>query len=228
MLRFSTYRITFNNTLLAVARDKSCAQPWVKASSLLQKMIESEEKSKSKRATPDRISYTLLISSLLGADGVKLEDVLHAEELLQHSLRMQNERGWDCKLDTYLFATLMQACGEVQGTMEDRDRALHVALAAMEYCKSGRFGEVNHITFASCMTAIGQLCHDETKKTALLRSLFEICAAEGHVSNQIIMLMKTWVWKDEMPSLQAKFSRNVSYFRNPKAGQQNRAESAHQ
>eukprot|EP00977_Amphora_coffeiformis_P004929 scaffold1055_cov165-Amphora_coffeaeformis.AAC.3 len=217
-------QITYNSTLSAIARDKSCVQPWEKASDLLHKMVESEEKGNARRVTPNRISYNIVIGSLLGTDSVKFEDVLRAQELLQHSLRMHNERGWNCKPDTNVFATLMRVCGRVRGTMAECDQALDVALAAMENCRSGSFGEVDHIVFFSCMKAIGQLCQDERKKTEILKSLFEICAAEGHVSKGVILSMKIGAWKDRAPPLPAKWSRKVPFHSKPKAEQK----SSHQ
>ena len=218
MMPFVTYRITFNNTLSAIARDKSCAQPFVNASNLLQRMIESEGQSKSRQVSPDRISYTIVIGSLLGTGTVTFEDVLRAQELLQQSLRMHNERGWDCKPDTNVFATVMRVCGKVRGTMAERDRALDVALLAMESCRSGRFGEADHVSFFSCMKAINQLCQDERRKRELLKSLFEICSAEGHVSKEVIMSMKLGVWKNGAPPLQANWSRKVPFHSKPEAG----------
>ena len=172
-------------------------------------MVGSEAKIKSRIVTPDQISYNIVIGSWLSADSVNIEDVLRAEELLQHSLRMHKERGWHCKPDIHVFATLMQVCGKARGTATERNQALRIALTAMDNCRSGNFGEVNHVAFASCMKAINQLCHEDTKKSELLESLFEICAAGGHVSKQVIISMKIGVWKDRSPPLHAMWSRKV-------------------
>ena len=64
-----------------------------------------------------------------------------------------------------------------------------MALKAKENYGKVSFGELNDATVTSCGTAVILMCVEETKKSEMLRSLFDICATGGDASWQDITSM---------------------------------------
>lgn len=207
----SLCRITYNSALSAFARDETCARPWEQTLALLQKMEEMAASSERNNINPDQVSYTIALGAWLRSKrlGLGIEDALQAQELVRRSLQNHNELGWNCRPDSHVFSSMIQVCARVKGTPEERERALDIALAAMEECAGGDYGDASYVAYASCMKAVNRLCMDEVRRRELLMELFDECKRAGYVSRQIVIAMKIGVWKENVPPMQPEWSRKV-------------------
>lgn len=162
-----------------------------------------------RQISPDSVSYTVALGAWIGTAKIDLEDVLQAQELLQRSIRNHQEFGWKCNPDSYSFSSMIQVCKNVTGTESDCERALDIALEALEECSSGGYGDRRNLPYAPCLHAVNQLCADDVKRGKILNTIFDKCCETGDVSKGIVGAMKLGAWKGEAPRLQAAWSRRV-------------------
>ena len=158
---------------------------------------------------PDQVSYTVALGAWLSSKRIGLEEALQARELLDRAIQNHEEFGWNCKPDSYVFSTMIQICGRVNGTALERDQALNLALCAMKECTSGSYGTASHVAYASCMKAVNHLCSDEVKRCEILRTLFDECQRAGQVSKHVVIAMTKGAWKESAPPMLAEWSRRV-------------------
>ena len=158
---------------------------------------------------PDQVSYTIALGAWLDSRSLSVEDALQAQELVRRSSQNHNKLGWNCRPDSHVFSSMMHVCARVTGTPEERERVLGIALAAMEECAGGDYGDASYVAYASCMKAINRLCLDEVRRRELLMELFDECKRTGYVSKQIVIAMKIGAWNGDVPPLQPEWSRNV-------------------
>lgn len=207
------HRITYNCTLSAHARDSSSQEPWDNAIQLLDRIESMDEE---RKVNPDQVTYTIALGAWLSARNISLKDALQAKDLVQRSLELSTKRGWNCKPDIHVLATLMQVCGKVTGDAIEQEAALKIVLETMDDCLSGTYGQINHVAYASGMKAINRLSNDESKQQEMLQTMFEKCAAGGHVSQQVVISMKIGLWKETAPLIRKEWSRRVPFPSKPK------------
>lgn len=194
----------------AVSRDlTNGVYAWEKTLGVLKRMESAAQSNGATDLAPDPVSYTIAFGSMLGMESVSIHDACQAYEIVQELAENHGQSVWYCKPDVPVFAALIQACGNVQGTVHEMSKALDIVLKAMDACTSAKFGECNHMTYSLCMRVINQLCDDDNQRRSILEELFKICANGGHVSKQVMISMQKWAWRDQFPALQADWSRKV-------------------
>jgi hypothetical protein len=174
--------ISYNSVLTALAKDREPGST-EQAEALLEKMERLSETGKT-HVRPNKISFTTVIDAWARSDNPG--QALKAYALVTKMVKAYEAGDRNTKPDVFVFSVLMKACARTRGPQKDKHSALSMAFDAMKVLETTDFGPPNHIAFLSLMRAVNRLLRNESERVKLLTSVFQRCAAGGHVSKQVI------------------------------------------
>ena len=167
---------------------------------------------------PNKISFTTVIDAWARSDNPG--QALKAYALVTKMVQAYEAGDRNTKPDVFVFSVLMKACARTRGPQKDKHSALSMAFDAMKVLETTDFGPPNHIAFLSLMRAVNRLIGNESERVKLLTSVFQRCAAGGHVSKQVIVEAQVSGLESVIQKLHPGWIRNVPPRDRPVLGKQ--------
>jgi hypothetical protein len=197
--------ISYNSVLTALAKDREPGST-EQAEALLERMETLSESGKT-HVRPNKISFTTVIDAWARSDNPG--QALKAYALVTKMVEAYEAGDRNTKPDVFVFTVLMKACARTKGPQKEKNGALSMAFDAMKVLEKTDFGPPNHIAFLSLMRAVNRLLGYESDRVKLLTSVFQRCAAGGHVSKQVIVEAEASGLESVIEKLQPGWIRNV-------------------
>jgi hypothetical protein len=197
--------ISYNSVLTALAKDREPGSTQ-QAEALLEKMERLSESGKT-HVRPNKISFTTVIDAWARSENAG--QAWKAYALVTKMVKTYEAGDGSTKPDVFVFSVLMKACARTRGPQKDKHAALSMAFDAMKVLETTEFGPPNHIAFLSLMRAVNRLLGNESERVKLLASVFQRCAAGGHVSKQVIAEVQVSGLESLIQQLHPDWIRNV-------------------
>jgi hypothetical protein len=197
--------ISYNSVLTALAKDREPGST-ERAEALLEKMERLSEAGKT-HVRPNKISFTTVIDAWARSESPG--QALKAYSLVTKMVKTYEAGDRGTKPDVFVFSVLMKACARTRGPQKDKHSALSMAFDAMKVLETTEFGPPNHVAFLTLMRAVNRLLANEPERVKILASVFQRCAAGGHVSKQVIAEVRVSGLESVVKQLHPDWIRNV-------------------
>lgn len=97
------------------------------------------------------------------------------------------------KPDVVVYTIVIKACAHTRGTPQEKQKALEMALDAIETLETSlEYGPPNDVAYSTLITAICKLSESTVQREQLLEVAFRKCADRGLVSVNVVREINRW------------------------------------
>lgn len=169
--------------------------------------------------TEDQSPDTILYNTVIGCWARSNQSGAYrkARSILDRQTSLYEKDGKHCKPDVYGFTSVIASCAMEPGSVEERTKAFHVALAAFQ--QLSRYDNPSHVTYGTMLKACARLLPDNAYlRQKWAKKVFRQSVKDGLASDMVISRMRMSVpspmfrdlmyghKKDELP---AEWTANV-------------------
>jgi predicted hydrolase (HD superfamily) len=142
---------------------------------------------------PSSVTYSAAINAW--AKSRKFGKAQKAYQMLQRMIQLYKDtdrKADDLRPNVFAFTAVMNACAYTVGEDTEKSQALKIAAATYKQSKASndKFGQPNHVTYATFLRACSNLIPPGPQRDSSLRSVFEKCQQDGQVSDLVLKTLR--------------------------------------
>ena len=160
------------------------------------------------------------ITCLTATKDVCVEGCRHAEQgrdILEAMMQRFQQGDDSCRPDAHVVSIVLRLCANTTGTVDDRRRALDIALETFQKCESCFGVSRSSVVYTGMLHAINCLSSSNDQRWELLEKVFEECRTLGHVSVAVKRTMHRGGASHCLSGLTASSSRQVPHKHRPRS-----------
>ena len=152
--------------------------------------LKNAEKVCQENESPDTILYNNVIGCWARSN--KTGAYRKARSILDRQISLYENGCKKCKPDVYGFTSVIASCAMEPGTVTERTKAFHVALAAFQ--QLSRYDRKSHVTYGTMLKACARLLPDnDYLRHKWTKKIFRQSVKDGLVSDMVISRMRSAV-----------------------------------
>jgi hypothetical protein len=131
----------------------------------------------------------------------KFGKAARARSILTRMVEMNKSGEISAKPNTHCYTAVINSCAYSENENLEKRNALQIAVGTYKELVSSDYGNPNHVTFSTLITALRNLSPPSEKRASAVANVFRTCAEGGEVTDLVLRRVQSVLNRDQLSDI---------------------------